>query len=143
MANPRSRLFLLLALVLVLAAASLALVQYAREWSPAAKARKMKNPFPATPTALAAARLSYMEHCQNCHGEKGDGKGQKAAELSVAPMDFTDPRQMGALADGQLFEEITKGQLPMPAFEDKLTDQERWQLVDYVRTFASKTSAAP
>ena len=143
MSKPRARLLLLLALVLVLAAASLALVQYAREWSPAAKARRMKNPVPATPAALAAAKQSYMEHCQKCHGEKGDGKGQKAAELSVAPMDFTDARQMDELADGQLFEEITKGQLPMPAFEDKLSEQQRWQLVDYVRTFASKTAAAP
>jgi mono/diheme cytochrome c family protein len=132
---------MLLALTAVLAAASLALVQYAHEWSATAKARKMKNPYPATPAALAAAKQSYVEHCQNCHGEKGDGKGEKAAELSVAPMDFTNTRQMDELADGQLFEEITKGQSPMPAFDDKLSEQERWQLVDYVRTFASKAGA--
>jgi mono/diheme cytochrome c family protein len=138
-----SRLLVFVALLVVLAAASLALVQYAREWSPSAKAKKMKNPFPATPAALAAAKQSYVEHCQSCHGENGDGKGQKAAELSVAPMDFAKAREMRELADGQLFQEITKGQLPMPAFEDKLSEQERWQLVDYVRTFASKAAAAP
>jgi mono/diheme cytochrome c family protein len=26
----------------------------------------------------------------------------------------------------------------MPAFDDKLTDHQRWQLVDYIRTFAAK-----
>ena len=52
-------------------------------------------------------------------------------------------RKWDELADGQLFEEITKGDLPMPAFEDKLSDEERWQLVDYIRTFASGTAATP
>ena len=102
----------------------------------------MKNPVPATAVALAAGKQSYVEHCQKCHGEKGNGQGEKAAELSVAPSDFTNAREMGELADGQLFQEITEGDLPMPAFADKLTEQERWQLVDYIRTFAPATGAA-
>lgn len=101
----------------------------------------MKNPVPATAAALAAGKQSYAEHCQKCHGEKGNGRGEKAAELSVAPTDFTDTHKMQRLYDGELFEEITRGDMPMPAFEDKLSEQERWQIVDYVRTFASNTSA--
>ena len=49
---------------------------------------------------------------------------------------------MSRRTDGELFWQITRGRLPMPAFEDKLTDQERWQLVDYIRTFASKSPSA-
>ncbi len=48
---------------------------------------------------------------------------------------------MGDLPDGQLFQEITKGELPMPAFEDMLSEQERWQLIDYIRTFAPLRTA--
>jgi mono/diheme cytochrome c family protein len=102
----------------------------------------MKNPIPATAVALAAGKQSYIEHCQKCHGEKGNGQGEKAAELSVDPSDFTNPRKMGELADGQIFQEITEGDLPMPAFADKLTEEERWQLVDYIRTFVPATAAA-
>jgi mono/diheme cytochrome c family protein len=113
-----------------------------RNWSATAAARKLKNPVPATSDALAAGKQNYGEHCRNCHGEKGDGRGPKAAELSVAPGDFTDARTMSRRADGELFWQITRGRLPMPAFEDKLTDVERWQLVDYIRTFAEKSSSS-
>ena len=95
-----------------------------------------------TADALATGKQIYGEHCRSCHGEKGDGHGEKAAELSVAPGDFTDARVMSRRTDGELFWQVTRGRLPMPAFEDKLTDQERWQLVDYIRTFAAKSASA-
>src|SRR5580658_809621 len=118
MTNLNPRRMGITVLVAVLAAASVALFMFVRAHSALAIARKMKNPVPATPAALAAGKQSYVEHCQKCHGEKGDGQGEKAAELTIAPSDFTNANEMGGLHDGQLFQEITKGELPMPAFED-------------------------
>jgi mono/diheme cytochrome c family protein len=100
-----------------------------------ARARKLQNPVPPTPEAIAAARLIYENRCANCHGTDGDGKGPKAEELSVAPADFRNARAMAAITDGELYWQITKGARPMPSFES-LSEQERWELVDYVRTFA-------
>ena len=110
----------------------------ARDWSAMAKARKLQNPVPSTPAVLAAAKETYRQHCQSCHGENGDGKGDKAAELSVAPGNFTDWREMHHFADGELYWLITHGRRPMPEFANKLGEEKRWQLVDYVRTFAEK-----
>lgn len=104
-----------------------------------ARARKLKNPVPATDEAIAAGMQLYGKHCQKCHGENGDGKGEKAAELSVAPSDFTDAQKMRSLTDGELYWQITYGRLPMPAFADKVSEEGRWQLVDYIRIFAQKT----
>jgi mono/diheme cytochrome c family protein len=132
----------MLAIVVVFLAAGATVMNTARNWSENATARKLKNPVPATPEAIAAAKTDYAEHCRNCHGEKGDGKGEKAAELSVAPGDFTDARKLNGRTDGELYWQITRGRLPMPAFDDKLTDQQRWQLVDYIRTFAAKSASA-
>jgi mono/diheme cytochrome c family protein len=42
------------------------------------------------------------------------------------------------MADGELFWQISRGRLPMPAFEDKLSEEARWQVVDYIRTFSEK-----
>lgn len=104
----------------------------------------MKNPVPATSQAIAAGKLIYENHCQSCHGVNGDGEGEKAAQLSTAPGDFTDSAKMGGLTDGELFTEITKGRHPMPAFADKLSPQERWEVVDFIRTFAKpNASTAP
>ena len=48
---------------------------------------------------------------------------------------------MGARTDGEIFWQITHGRSPMPAFQGKLTDTERWQLVDYIRSLAKKPDA--
>ena len=106
-----------------------------------AKARKLKNPVPATPAVLAQAKQLYQLHCQSCHGANGDGHGEKAPELSVAPGDFTDVSKMRSVSDGELYWQITYGRLPMPAFKDKIDEQGRWALVDYIRTFSEKTPA--
>jgi mono/diheme cytochrome c family protein len=102
-----------------------------------ARARKLQNPVPPTPKAIAAALLIYENRCANCHGENGDGKGPKAEELSVAPADFRNARTMSAVTDGELYWQITKGARPMPSFES-LPEETRWQLVDYIRTFAPR-----
>lgn len=136
--NRNTRLLGILTLVVILVAAAATIINTARNWSAVSAARRLKNPVPPTAEAIAAAQRDYGEHCRSCHGEKGDGKGEKAPELSVAPGDFTDARTMSSRTDGELFWQITRGRLPMPAFEDKLTAQQCWQLVDYIRTFAAK-----
>jgi mono/diheme cytochrome c family protein len=105
-----------------------------------ARAKKLQNPFPATPELIAAGMNTYLERCQNCHGVNGDGRGPKAEELSVAPADFRDARTMAAITDGELYWRITKGARPMPSFES-LSEEERWQAVDYIRTFAQRSSS--
>ncbi len=112
-------------------------------WTAVARARKLKNPAPATDSAIAAGMGIYEHHCSRCHGENGDGKGEKASELSVAPADFTNAQEMNRATDGELYWEITKGRSPMPAFETRLSDLERWEAVDYIRTFAAKPATAP
>jgi mono/diheme cytochrome c family protein len=132
----------IVALLVVLGAGLLAAIHAGRNWSAAAAAKRLKNPISPTSDAIAAGRQIYGEHCRSCHGEKGDGRGEKAAELSVAPGDFTDASAMRRRTDGELFWQITRGRLPMPAFDDKLSDEQRWQVVDYIRTFAQRPSGS-
>jgi mono/diheme cytochrome c family protein len=109
-----------------------------RGWSAPARMKNLKNPFPTTPEALASARSDYAAHCQSCHGANGDGKGDRADRLSIAPADFGDAHAMGLRTDGELFWILTEGHKPMPAFRGTMTDEQRWHLVNYVRTFAHK-----
>jgi mono/diheme cytochrome c family protein len=140
--QPRKPLKLLgiLALFLALGAGAVALVYSIGHWSAPAAAKRLKNPFPPTRPNIGAGMDVYMQHCQNCHGENGDGKGKRSEELSVAPANFTDSHKMNDTTDGELFWAISEGHLPMPAFKSKLTEEERWQVVDYIRTFAPKPS---
>jgi len=47
------------------------------------------------------------------------------------------------MTDGELFWKISEGRRPMPEFKKRLTEEQRWQLVNYVRTFAPKPAPAP
>jgi mono/diheme cytochrome c family protein len=142
----RFHLVTILALLAILVAGTAGGIYWAMNWSASARARKLVNPVPPTRRDIAAGMQIYRNLCQKCHGANGDGKGEKAAELFVAPRDFSDAHEMRAWTDGELFWSITKGHRPMPAFADKLTEAERWQAVDYVRTFAGNpapSAAAP
>jgi mono/diheme cytochrome c family protein len=133
----------IIALFAALGVVATAAIYSVRNWSAMGKARKLKNPVPPTAEAIAAGMQLYGRHCQKCHGKNGDGQGEKAAELSVAPGDFTDAQKMRTLTDGELYWQITRGRLPMPAFADKLSEEGCWQLVDYIRTFTQETLRPP
>ena len=140
----KSRALYFLALLVILVAGSIGLMSAVSNWSAVEQAKKLQNPVPPTDAAWGAGMSVYLDHCVTCHGDNGDGKGQKAAQLSVAPSDFTNARKMGGLTDGELYWQITKGRKPMPGFEDKLTADQRWEAVDYIRSFSQpKTPAAP
>jgi len=50
---------------------------------------------------------------------------------------------MEEMTDGEIFYKISEGRRPMPSFKKRLTEEQRWQLVNYVRTFAPKLEPAP
>lgn len=106
-------------------------------WNPPPQIKTEANPVAATPESLAAAKSLYMSHCAHCHGQTGAGDGSEAGKLSVQPTDFTDALAMKKATDGELFWRIGAGRRPMPSFAKKLTEQERWELVNYIRTLAS------
>ncbi len=99
--------------------------------------KQLRNPVPPSDTALRQAGAIYKDKCANCHGDSGKGDGTDAMMYDPQPADFTDPRHMRKFTDGDLFYRITVGKKPMPAFEKKLSEEQRWQLVLLVRSFAT------
>ena len=49
---------------------------------------------------------------------------------------FTDAKAMAEMTDGELFWKMNTGRAPMPAWNDLLPLEQRWELVNYIRTFA-------
>jgi mono/diheme cytochrome c family protein len=132
----RSTLIGVLVVFSMLAMAGATILYTLSGWSAPARARNLKNPFPSTPETLANAHHDYVSHCQSCHGSSGDGKGDRADKLSIAPADFRDAHALKLSTEGEMFWIITEGHKPMPAFRGTMTDEQRWHLVDFVRTFA-------
>ena len=122
----------------ILVVTSLLLAQDVNPWLVPEAAKKHKNPVTSSPESIKKGMLFYRGNCMPCHGEKGDGDGPKREELPRKPGDFTDRRKMSTMADGEIFWKMSKGRDPMPSFAAKLSEEQHWHLVNYVRTFANK-----
>jgi mono/diheme cytochrome c family protein len=96
-----------------------------------------------SPTGFAAATIArgaelFSSHCTGCHGATGRGDGPAANSLPVPPADLT-AAHLWAHSEGELFWwishgiETAQGPLAMPGFADRLSEDDRWALIDYVR----------
>ena len=109
-------------------------------WVAPDDAKKVQNPVKATPDGLASAAHAYKLNCAGCHGVKGDGNGAAAAGLERKPANFTDAKFMSERTDGDLFWKISNGRPPMPTWQT-LSETQRWELVNYLRTLAAKATS--
>ena len=133
-----SKLFFI-AILSVAAISILYAALHKREWSwpVPEEAKQLKNPLQPSDTALKSAKAVYMDKCVQCHGDTGKGDGRDALRYDPAPADLTDTKRMSNVTDGELFYKISEGKKPMPVFKAKLTEDQRWELVLLIRSFAS------
>ena len=100
------------------------------------------NPIPPNAASVAAGKAIYEEKCVPCHGESGKGDGPVGITLNPRPADLTQHAIPGVHTDGQLFGWITNG-FPgsvMPPFRQALSDDDRWNVVNFIRTLAPKST---
>ena len=99
--------------------------------------------FPTTKESIAAGKETFEKkrECWKCHGHLGRGDGPSANNLKddwnnpIKPYDLTQGYYRGGKNDRDIYRAFTTGLngTPMPAFAE-LTIEERWQLVDYVKS---------
>jgi mono/diheme cytochrome c family protein len=106
---------------------------------------------PATAASIAHGKQLYDANCVQCHGAEGRGDGYGAPFLVPTPRDLTAGQfkfrttSSGALpTDDDLFRTISRGAdgTGMPPWQYMLSDDDRWALVDYVKTFDSRFASA-
>jgi mono/diheme cytochrome c family protein len=101
-----------------------------------------KNPVKATPENLAEAKKFFGYDCAMCHGAAGDGKGDLAASMGLKMSDWREATTLSAMPDGEIFDIIEKGKGKMTGEGDRVSSEMAWKLVNYVRSFAKKDTAA-
>jgi len=95
----------------------------------------ISNPYPITQEGLDRGKLLYNINCGICHGEKGDGNGylvRDGGAYPVQPAILTDSVFVNA-SNGRLYHAIIYGKNMMGGYTDKLSTEERWQVIHYVR----------
>ena len=101
---------------------------------PPSAAPELANPVEAGSESLARGQDLYVAMCVKCHGADGDGTGPSTHGID------TDPRKLwvwgsaGDAADGYLFSIISDGRTDMPPWGLVLSENERWDLVNYIKS---------
>lgn len=108
--------------------------------APAATAVAQDNPVEATDDSIAAGRQIYGRFCRSCHGMRGDGRGM-AAPAGSRPANLIDDQWDHGDTDAAMYKVIREGVPPkydMDAWEGRITDEEIWHVINYLRDLASE-----
>ncbi len=89
-------------------------------------------PVEVSATLIARGRDRCAIYCAPCHGALGDGQGVTKRYGMVATPSFHDDR-IRTMPHGEIFNTITNGKNTMMPYGDKLTPDERWAVIAYVR----------
>jgi mono/diheme cytochrome c family protein len=104
-----------------------------KPWVVPANFKTMKNPVAVGDASTKSGQTLYTKNCASCHGKAGLGDGVKARSLKDFPGDFSKAA-FQSQTDGELFFKSKMGRGEMPKYEGKLTDDEIWNMVNYMRT---------
>jgi len=105
---------------------------FAQSWDIPADKKAKNSYIPFTAVTAKTGEEVYTKNCMSCHGNPTKGNSLKS--LKPIPPDLS-----GAVTqkrtDGDLFYILNVGRLIMPSFKDILTDDQRWELIAYIRSF--------
>ncbi|MBK8051194.1 MAG: c-type cytochrome [Anaerolineales bacterium] len=78
-------------------------------------------------------RITYDEHCADCHGIEGNADGPMVARLPGPPTAFADPQAVQAVSPAEWFFTTKYGRLQnmMPPWQESLDDNQIWDAVAY------------
>lgn len=101
----------------------------------AAAARR--NPVAVSAESLRKGGELYSIYCTPCHGSTGRGDGPVSTRF-VPPADLTNPDLHKVRTDGYWQSYLSAGGAVMPSYAEALSPDERWHVVNYLRTLAQK-----
>ena len=97
-------------------------------------------PFEVTADILAEGRIEYNSYCSPCHGYSGYGDGVLSEEGFPIPASYHDP-EIANKPIGSYFNTITNGQGAMYSYATRVTPEERWAVIAYIRAMQASQGA--
>jgi len=103
-------------------------------WNQPELSDAMPNPLPKTKDVVETGRRYFNTYCIACHGWNGNGVTPvtEPGRMPMPPVLYSD-KVMTEWVDGRIYHTITHGQGNMPGYAEKLTPEQRWAVVHYVR----------
>ncbi len=133
----KTRIYIINILILLLLHLPLAMMAQS-DWMVSEEKQNDKNPIAFSNESVKAGKVIYTTNCKSCHGDPTKDNG-----LPLVPK----PTDMGLQAfldldtDGSIFHKITEGKGTMPQFGSILSEEDRWNVVNYIRSFDANFEA--
>ncbi len=97
------------------------------------------NPIPANTLSIMTGQGLYQQVCSGCHGAQGLGDGPNAPAMPVQPANLRT--HIVLHSDTDMYRIITQGVGAMPAVGAALTPDQRWNLINYLRTLEADAAS--
>jgi len=127
----KTRIFIInLSALLILLMPVFSLAQ--SEWMVSGKKQKDTNPIAFSNKSVKDGKIVFLANCKSCHGDPGKANG---LPLVPPPTDFALQAFLDKNTDGSLFHKMTEGQTTMPSYKAILSEEQRWNVVNFIRSF--------
>lgn len=122
----------------ILSLITLVSILFVGNWVAPESAKNLKNPFQVTDqNVIKKGEKIFSQICWTCHGKTGIGDGPGGANLNPKPANFKATSFM-AQTDGEIFWKLSEGKGVMPSYKGMFSEEQRWQLVTYIRSLGIK-----
>jgi len=104
---------------------------FSQGWIVPEESRTLVSPYKFVPDSVKKGESVFIKNCQSCHGLPGKNNW---AKITPPPGDPAADKFQNQ-EDGELFYKITSGKAPMPEFRNILSENERWNVIAFIRSF--------
>ena len=129
-----SNSFLILVMILV---GSAAIHSQNSNWIAPKSSNALKNLFKGNLSATADGKKIFNQMCVLCHGLKREGNDEAGLSLERKLANFLVLKVITE-SDGAIYWKIIHGKAPMASYDELLSDDQRWKLVNYIRELGKK-----
>ncbi len=96
---------------------------------------KVVNPIQPSEESISRGKARYEKSCATCHGLSGNGMGPAAQSVTTPPRPLTVAHdEKGEDRISHMFWRITNGRTDMPPYSLILSEEDRWDLINYIMT---------
>lgn len=103
-------------------------------WVVPESAKGVVNVYSENEIATQKGAKLYQKLCWTCHGKTGQGDGPAGSGLNPKPRNFS-LTEVQDQSDGELFWKLSNGRGMMIPYKHSLSEDQRWQLINFIRTF--------
>lgn len=107
----------------------------AHSWMAPKAAGALKNPVQQSESSVQRGLELYQDNCAACHGDSAGGLSAEEAGLAMPTPNL--PKRLATHTVGDFFWKIQHGRGDMPAFKGELSDEEIWDVVNFIQSKVS------